>query len=228
MNLRLDWASHEAAKYACENWHYTKSMPSAGVKIGVWEDNEFIGVVLYGVGAGNVTNGKQYGLARSHEMAELMRVALRDHKTPVSKIIKISLKMLKKQSPGLRLIVSFADEMFAGHIGGIYQAGNWVYTGTFQGDCGYLIKGKRVHNKTVHSNGWKQNLEWLKKHIDPKCTELKTLKHRYLMPLDDQIRLRIQPLSKPYPKRPKEHEPDTLGSSGRCDSDPDAPTFNQS
>jgi len=28
-------------------------------------------------------------------------------------------------------------------------------------------------------------------------------KHRYLMPLDDEMKKRILPLSKPYPKRPK-------------------------
>jgi RNA processing factor Prp31 len=29
-------------------------------------------------------------------------------------------------------------------------------------------------------------------------------KHRYLMPLDDEMRKRIEPLRKPYPKRPKQ------------------------
>jgi hypothetical protein len=26
--LKIDWASHEAAKYACENWHYSKCLPA--------------------------------------------------------------------------------------------------------------------------------------------------------------------------------------------------------
>jgi hypothetical protein len=26
--LKLDWCSHEAAKYACENWHYSKCVPN--------------------------------------------------------------------------------------------------------------------------------------------------------------------------------------------------------
>ena len=26
-NLKIDWATHEAAKYACTNWHYSKSVP---------------------------------------------------------------------------------------------------------------------------------------------------------------------------------------------------------
>lgn len=28
MNLRLDWRSYQATKYACENWHYSKSIPT--------------------------------------------------------------------------------------------------------------------------------------------------------------------------------------------------------
>ena len=43
--LKIDWATHKAAKYACENWHYSKCLPSGKtVKLGVWEDNNFIGI----------------------------------------------------------------------------------------------------------------------------------------------------------------------------------------
>lgn len=200
--LKLDWCSWAAAKYAVERWHYTKRMPCAGVKIGVWEDCKFIGAVLFGLGAGNSTRGDSYGLARSHEVAELVRVALKhDHKTPVSRIVAIALRMLKSQSPGLRLVISFADEMGQGHLGGIYQAGNWIYAGTFEGDGGFVIHGKIMHSKTVYSKGWVQNVEWLREHVDPRCEKAPTKKHRYLMPMDDEIRERIRPLSKPYPKK---------------------------
>ena len=50
--LKLDWCSHEAARWAVEHWHYSKSMPTPPVvKIGVWEDERFIGVVLFSRGA---------------------------------------------------------------------------------------------------------------------------------------------------------------------------------
>jgi hypothetical protein len=45
--LKLDWCSHEAAKYACEHWHYSKCVPKQKtVKIGVWENSVFIGCVI--------------------------------------------------------------------------------------------------------------------------------------------------------------------------------------
>ena len=43
MSLRLDWCSYAAAKYACENWHYSKCLPASKiVKIGVWEDEKYL------------------------------------------------------------------------------------------------------------------------------------------------------------------------------------------
>ena len=53
-NLRLDWCSYHAAKYAVEHWHYSKTMPTPPVlNIGVWESGKFIGVVLFSRGANN-------------------------------------------------------------------------------------------------------------------------------------------------------------------------------
>jgi hypothetical protein len=202
--FKCDWATSEAAQYACKHWHYTGVMPNAQAKIGVWEDDKFIGVVLFGIGAGNSTNGKKYGLARQGEVAELVRVALREHRTPVSRIVKIAVKMMAKSNPGIRLVISFADEMGQGHLGTIYQAGNWIYSGTFEGDGGFLVHGKIMHSKTVHSRGWKQQVEWLRQNIDPHTKKMPTRKHRYLMPLDAAMRKRIAPLAKPYPKRAKQ------------------------
>lgn len=123
--LKIDWATHEAAKFAVENWHYSKTMPKSKLaKFGVWEQGKFIGAVIYGVGATSDLV-KSYGLDAT-QGCELVRVALTKHKTPVSRIIAISLRILKKQYQNLRLVVSFADPAQS-HHGGIYQAGGWVF-----------------------------------------------------------------------------------------------------
>ncbi len=60
---------------------------------------------------------------------ELVRVALaggREH--PTSKCLAISLKILKRHCPGLKVIVSYADTK-EGHLGTIYQATNWLFVG---------------------------------------------------------------------------------------------------
>ena len=127
-DLKLDWCSHSAARYAVEHWHYSRRMPSGKlVKIGAWERGEFVGAIIYGRGA-TPEIGKPYGLEQT-EICELVRIALKEHVSPVSRMIAVSLRMLKRWSPGLRMVVSFADTT-QGHHGGIYQASGWCYTGS--------------------------------------------------------------------------------------------------
>jgi len=39
MSLRLDWCSYEATKFACTNWHYSRSVPAGKLmKVGVWAE----------------------------------------------------------------------------------------------------------------------------------------------------------------------------------------------
>lgn len=168
------------------------------VKVGVWEDEQFIGCVIFSIGS-NRNIGSPYGLTQQ-EICELTRVALKKHKTPVSQILAKSIKMLKRQSPGLRLIISFADET-QGHLGGIYQATNWIYVGEFAQSAGVRIKGKIVHRRTLNSRYGTSTVEWLRKHVDPRAAAVQGKpKHKYLMPLDRQMRKQVAPLSLPYPK----------------------------
>ena len=100
--------SYQAAKYAVEKWHYSGVMPAGKtVKWGVWEDKEFIGAVIFSFGANNHI-GSPYGLTQI-EVCELVRIALREHETPVSRIAGKAIDCQRKQSPGLRLLVSYAD-----------------------------------------------------------------------------------------------------------------------
>lgn len=201
--LKIDWASHEAAEYACKNWHYSKSVPVPPlVKIGVWENEKYIGCVIFSRGASSNLL-KPYGL-KSDEGCELTRVALKSHVSKVSRIIRLGMMFLKKNSPALRLIVSFADPQY-GHNGGIYQAGNWIYCGDTASSAEYWHNGKRLHSRQISEKGW--NIQQGKKinTVKPsECVIVKTKgKHRYLMPLDDEMRKQILPLAKPYPKRVK-------------------------
>lgn len=197
--LKIDWATHEAAKYACENWHYSQSIPKSKlVKVGVWENQKFIGVVIFSPGA-TPNLGSPYGLTQ-RECVELSRIALTRHDTPVSRILAIALKFLISANPKLRLVVSFADRDQS-HHGGIYQATNWIYDGIGSATTFYLINGKKTHPRTIGLAGHVQNLQGAKK-MDRNAKAIRCQgKHRYLMPLDNEMRKRILPLAKPYPKR---------------------------
>lgn len=190
VELKLDWCSYEAAKYACEHWHYSKCMPvGKTVKIGIWENKKYIGCIIYSMGA-NKALMNPYGLTQ-FEGCELTRIALNKHITEVSRLVRISIAMLKKQSPGLKLIVSFADSGHE-HIGGIYQAGNWIYTGDTKEEYEYYYAGRWMHRRSAGS--LRGTISGLEKRGNG-------FRRRYLMPLDKEIAKQIESLRKPYPKK---------------------------
>jgi len=56
--------------------------------------------------------------------------------------------MLRKHSPGLKIVVSYAD-LGREHYGTLYQAGNWIYLGPSQQS--YLkILGELVHPRSIY------------------------------------------------------------------------------
>ena len=222
-DLRLDWSTHEAAKFACENWHYSRCLPSFKfVKIGIWECQEFIGVVIFSRGA-TPAIGSPYGL-KQIEICELTRIALRKHLTPVSRIIAIALKFLKKFCPGIRMVVSFADAS-QDHHGGVYQASGWIYAGCSETHA-YVVNGIVEHPKTLHGRYGRggQSILWLRANVDPKAERINAgLKLRYLKPLDDVIGNQIAPLSQSYPKRAKQAMAEFHSTQRRSNTDPRAP-----
>lgn len=194
--LKLDWATFESAKYACENFHYSKCMPKGKtVKIGVWEDNIFKGVVIYSYGANN-NAGKYFGLKQT-SLCELTRVALRKHDNSVSRILKISLILLKEKCPGLRLVFSYSDKTNEDHHGGIYQANGWLYLGertTSDKGAYYKIKGKKMHGRAARAKyGSERNFPGKWEHWPAQT------KHLYVKILDKNYCLNY--IVKQYPKR---------------------------
>lgn len=186
-----------AARHAVMRWHYSKTVPAGKlVKFGVWENEQFIGAVIFGRGA-TPHLGSPYGLDQTG-LCELVRVALNKHQAPVSQIVSEAIRQLKQSNPGLRLIVSFADPD-EGHHGGIYQAGNWIYNGTSPSARFFKIKGKKTHPRSVGAMGGIQSLEWIKANLDSNAEIIVTApKLRYLYPLDKPMRRKIAKLALPY------------------------------
>lgn len=199
-DLRIAPVPYDAARNAVLRWHYSRKMPNGRlVRYGAWEDDRFIGVVVFGRGAAPHLAGK-WGLTQA-EACELVRVALTTHTVPTSQVVAGALRRLRQDNPGLRLVVSFADPA-QGHNGGIYQAGNWLYTGAMDEARYFRVKGEVRHPRAVHLAGWRQSIGWLREHVDPRA-EVVTMpgKYRYLMPLDKQTRRRLAPHGLPYPPR---------------------------
>jgi hypothetical protein len=203
-SLHIAPCTLEAAEYACKNYHYSGKLAGKGlstVPFGVWENGIFVGSIMYGLGAtGNI--GKPFGLVKG-EICELVRIALKKHETPVSRMLAITVKMLHKSSNGLRMIVSFADSG-QGHHGGIYQACGWIYLGKTSGNGYFFIRGRIVHSRSIHGKygSGTQSLSWIRKNLDPKATPVQTgAKHKYVWCYDERLKRKITAISLPYPKR---------------------------
>lgn len=209
MNLRLDYCTFHAATYACKRWHYSKSIPAGKIiKIGVWENDVFIGCVLFSRGARFC--GSEIGLTQL-QVCELTRVALNKHITPVSRILSIAISLLIKKCPGLKAIISYADEN-RGHLGKIYQATNWVYFGKYANEQGIVLNNKLIHRRTINAKYGTSDLEFLKKNVDKGAMVIKGLyKHKYVYPLTETMRKYIMKFKKDYPKIASEVNEITLG-----------------
>lgn len=173
--IKLGKATPNQIRYACLHYHYAKSIPSVQFGFSCYEDDVFIGVICYGGGANN-NMAKSFGLFNG-QVLELVRVALNGKQnTPTSKFVAVSMRLLKKQKPMLKMLVSYADITNQNHKGVIYQATNWLYDGVSRTgkDAYYIVDGKLIHGRSMRAKyGSKDNF--------PEFTEAPTQeKHRYL------------------------------------------------
>lgn len=192
--MRLTKANSKAVKYACLNFHYAKSVPTIQYAYNVYNDkDEWCGVIIFGGGANN-NLAKSVGL-RNGEVLELERVALNGKQEVTSKAVALALRLLHKENPIVKMVVSYADHR-QNHLGIIYQATNWIYLGkTITSDYQYLLNGKWTHERTINS---KKNRDELKKTL-PK--RLNSNKFKYLYVFDKELRKEWQQKAVKYPDK---------------------------
>lgn len=196
--MKLTKASHKAVKYACLNFHYAKAVPSVQLAYNVFNGSgEWCGVICYGAGA-TPNLVKTYNLKQG-QVVELVRMALNGKQESTTKAMAISMKLLKKDAPNVRLAISFADSE-QNHFGTIYQATNWTYTG-FSVDKNLILNGVRTHPRSaVAKYGTRSKSQLEKKGVDVKV--IKTLpKWKYIYPLHKSMIPLCKSLAQPYPKK---------------------------
>lgn len=191
--MKLTKANIKAINYACKNFHYSKSVPTIQYAYNVYNDkDEWCGTIIFGIGANN-NLAKSFNL-RDGEVLELERVALNGKQEQTSKAVSIALKLLHKEDPIVKLVVSYADHRQK-HVGTIYKATNWLYLGiTKTSDKQYYYKGKWTHERTIND---KANRDYLKKTLP---IRLNSNKFKYIYVYDKEIKEKYSKLAKEYPK----------------------------
>ena len=125
--------------------HYAKRMPSISYAYGLFKNNNLIGIVSYGSPPSPALCKGIAGEKNKSIVLELNRLVLKDNKkNEASILIGASLKLLPKP----RIIVSYADTEQK-HIGVVYQATNFIYTGLSDKRKEWRLKGSNIHSKTV-------------------------------------------------------------------------------
>lgn len=188
------------------NFHYARAVPSAQYAYNVYQGGEWCGVIVFGGGA-TPNIGKPFGVCQG-EILELVRVALNGKQNTTSECVAAALRQLHRDAPIVKIVVSYAD-MDQNHFGTIYQATNWIFLGNVNenGKGHYIINGKTTHPKTCYSHGWRQSLEWLREHVDPNATEIKTAgKRKYVFVFDKRLKKKLMKEAKPYQKKERSDE----------------------
>ena len=127
MKYEVKKVNYNDTKHFILNIHYAKRMPSViQYSFGLFEDNILVGIITYGIPASPFLCKGIAGVKNKSLVLELSRLVLKNNKkNEASMLVGKSLKLLPKP----KIIVSYADTD-QDHVGFIYQATNFYFTGT--------------------------------------------------------------------------------------------------
>jgi len=192
--------------YFLLNIHYAKRIPSISFAYGLFHNNELVGVVCYGTPASSNLCRGICGDEWQKSVLELNRlVLLNNQPNEASRLVAASFKLL----PAPRIIVSFAD-LAQNHLGVVYQATNFIYTGLSAKRTDWKIRGQEhLHGVTVADkmrNTEGRRVDAMRSaYGDDFYLAPRSRKHRYIMFIGNKTQkkamrsaLRYQEL--PYPK----------------------------
>ena len=159
--------------------HYAKRNCPISYAFGAYRGTVMIGVVTYGMPASAYLRAGIAGDEWEEKILELNRLCCENTRNVASLLVGRSLRMLPKPT----IIVSYAD-MSQGHVGYVYQATNFLYTGLSAKRTDWAIKGmEHLHGQTITdlSYGQENRGEWMrKKYGDAFYLKDRPRKHRYI------------------------------------------------
>ena len=189
------------AKIVIERHHYLHSLPG-GTKLafGVFVTDRLLGAITFGVGPFNAPS--LVAGATGDDCLTLTRLWLSDDLPPnsESRVIGIVLRSLRKHTP-LHFLLSYADPA-QGHLGTIYQATGWTYTGLSEPMLLYdLGDGKARHSRSVSHAYGSHSVEHFRRHGVPVKLIPQAAKHRYIYFVHPTWQKKLLVPVLPYPKR---------------------------
>jgi hypothetical protein len=182
--------------------HYLHRQAPCSFAFGMFDlQGNLVGVVIYGVPASSTLLKGICGPDDAQNVYELTRLWVADQvpKNAESWLIAQTLKQLDRQ-----IIVSYADSS-ANHVGYVYQAANFIYTGLSAKFKDPKVRGLEGQHHATYANGL-TNKQVKEKYGDRVYWVDRPRKHRYIY-LNAKGRRREELLAKlrykiqPYPKQ---------------------------
>ena len=160
--------------------HYAGRSPSVSYAYGLYINNNLEGIVSYGTPPSSTLRRGVAGDKYIPDILELNRLVLQsNNKNDSSWLIGNSLKLL----PRNKIVVSYADTS-QDHVGYVYQATNFIYTGLSAKRTDWKVRGKEhLHSQSIidEFRGQPNRSKCLReKYGDDFYTVDRPRKHRYI------------------------------------------------
>jgi hypothetical protein len=142
--------------------------------LNLWGVPEMVGCITYGTPSSSPLRKGVCGEEEQYNVIELTRLWIQDGtpKNAESFLIGNTIKLIDKE-----IIVSYA-EMEQGHLGIVYQATNWIYTGLSAKRTNWTVEGLDKHSHTLADKYTSKEIR--QKYGDKFTLEDRPRKHRYI------------------------------------------------
>ena len=189
------------AKRIIVSHHYLHSMPGGTeLAFGVFSGNTLLGAIT--LGAGPFLAYQMVEGATPDDCLTLTRLWLADElpRNSESHVIGFITRSLHRHTQ-LKFLISYSDPS-QGHVGTIYQATNWLYTGVSEPMPLYdLGDGKLYHSRSLAHTYGTHSLGYLASRGIYVKVIPQAGKHRYIYFIDSAWRSRLRVPVLQYPKR---------------------------
>jgi hypothetical protein len=181
--------------------HYLHSLPGCTkLCFGAFSSNQLQGTITFGAGPTNAF--RLVDGASPSDCLTLTRLWLSDKLPPnsESRVIAVSLRYLRKYTK-LKFLVTYADPT-RGHLGIIYQATGWLYTGLSE-PTPMLDLGDGIprHSRSFSHAFGSHSMKYFEKCGFSVKLLPQSAKHRYIYFLNLEYKSRLKSLVLPYPKK---------------------------
>ena len=146
--------SSEAKKFMAA-YHYAGNFPRVKFALGFFWEDQIVCVICYSSPIGRLVAQSILEGGTDSSVLELTRLFSFDWtpKNLESYCIGKSVKWIEQNLPEIDALVSYADPG-QGHVGVVYQASNWIYTGQGASTGGkryeYFVDGRWMHSRTAY------------------------------------------------------------------------------